>query len=415
MSESLPPRKTQGKSFILSIVAVLALSLFRLWSDFADETVPPSGTIVEHSQSYHTWSDVAQGTAPPSDNIVEQAHESKPSPFSFPDVNTTDRMKTFSNLTDLVPSDINVEQTHGNKVSPFWGAFPDVNTTDTLESFSNLTDLVQLQNLPVPRNLNILIMADSVSRYQYLDLVYFLSHNGTFPSPDDRPNMVVENTHKDGWIQYFNFTNSALRPYEQCDCFRAQKFDVATLIENRYFHDPERNNYVTYLQKFGAHPFKSSWNVSDVHNKHELVQDESELNFIYKDAGWVETIRDYVCQISPKPSLFIFNAGLWKRHDLTNVELQHKIIEALQACEIRTMFKTTTKSRSQFDPTWAEYERQLCNLTDYCMDVRWTALVPKQFYVDDLHFLEPVYSLLNVQLLSMITSTEHFPKLQSYR
>ena len=45
MSESLPPRKTQGKSFILSLVAVLALSLFRLWSVFADETVQQAAPI----------------------------------------------------------------------------------------------------------------------------------------------------------------------------------------------------------------------------------------------------------------------------------------------------------------------------------------------------------------------------------
>lgn len=279
-----------------------------------------------------------------------------------------------------------------------------------METFSNLTDFVQFQNLPVPRNLNILLMGDSLSRYQYVDLVYFLSHNGTFPSPDDVPNMVVERTHKNGWVQFYNFTNSALRPYEQCDCFRMN--NLSNIIENRYFHDPERNNTVTYLQKFGSHPFKSSWNVSDVHKEHTLVQDESELDFIYNGADWVDAIRDYVCQISPKPSLFIFNSGLWPNNDLKSVDLQYRIIEALQACEIASMFKTTTKSKFQFDPTWAEYERQLCNLTDYCMDVRWTALVPQEYYWDKLHFREPVYSLLNVQLLSMITSIENFPELQ---
>ena len=369
-SSSLSPRKSQRNSFLLSLLAVVSLSLFRLWSDSAAR---PFDTIAEQSPSYHVWSDVA--------------HEDEaPSPF-----------------------DIIIESTHEHKDSPFEGAFPDVNTTDRMETFSNLTDLVELQNLPVPHNLNILFMGDSLSRFQYVDLVYFLSHNGTFPSPDDVPNMVVEKTHKHGWVQYFNFSNSALQPYEQCDCFRTNT-NLSNIIENRYYHDPERNNTVTYLQKFGSHPFKSSWNVSDVHNAHSLVQSESELNFIYNGADWVDAIRDFVCQISPKPSLFIFNSGLWPNNDLKNVELQHKIIKALQACEIRSMFKTTTKAKQQSDSSWAEYERQLCRLTDSCMDVRWTALVPGEYYCDNLHFREPVYSLLNVQLLSLITSHHNFPE-----
>ena len=313
-------------------------------------------------------------------------------------------------LREAIRRDLSiVEQAHVNKSPSYWGAFPDVNTTDRLESFSILTDLVQLQNMPVPRNLNILFMGDSLSRYQYLDLVFFLSHNGTWPSPEDSPNMVVEKTHTNGWVQFYNFTNSALQPYEQCDCFRAQKFNLATLIENRYYHDPERNNTVTYLQKFGKHPFKSSWNVTDVHQDHMLVQDSSELNFVHQDADWISTIRDFVCHMSPKPSLFIFNAGLWSNHDLTNVEVQQRIIEALQACEIVSMFKTTTKKKIECNQTWAEYEQQLCNLTDYCMDVRWTGLVPEEYYWDPLHFREPIYSMMNAQLLSLITSNDNFP------
>ena len=113
--------------------------------------------------------------------------------------------------------------------------------------------------------------------------------------------MVVEKTHTKGWVQFYNFTNSALRPYEQCDCYRAE--DYSTLIENRYYHDPERNNTVTYLQKNGQHPVTTSWNVTNVRRDHTLVQDSSELNLIYTDANWTDAIRDFVCHMSPKPSL----------------------------------------------------------------------------------------------------------------
>ena len=63
--------------------------------------------------------------------------------------------------------------------------------------------------------------------------------------------------------------------------------------------------------------------------------------------------------------------------------------------------------------TWDEYERELCNLTDSCMDLRWTALVPDELYWDAKHFREPIYSMMNIQLLSLITSDEHFESLES--
>ncbi len=105
-------------------------------------------------------------------------------------------------------------------------------------------------------------MGDSLTRYQYLDMAYFLSHNGTCISNNDRPNMVIEKTHAD-WNTFYNFTNSILEPFETCDCFRIEgRLNTATVTENRYFLDTERNNTVTYLQKFGHLPFKTSWRLS---------------------------------------------------------------------------------------------------------------------------------------------------------
>lgn len=357
MSESsLPPlRKTKRKVFFVSLFAVASFSLLRLWDGFGRETIL-------------------------ADIFVEQPQQQQQQ-----------------------------QEDHANIVSGFWGAFPNVETVERFDNFSDLSALVQLQHLSVPRNLNIVFMGDSLTRYQYLDLVYFLSHNGTWPSPDDTPNLVLEHTHKNGWLQFFNFTNSALRPYEQCDCFRLHSTIKA--VENRYFYDPQRNNSVTYLQKFGAHPFKSSWKVADVHQEHELAQVPPAS--VHSGADWADTIRDFVCHMSPKPSLFIFNAGIWADHDLGNVEMQHEIVQALKECQIVSMYKTTTKMQDQLNQTWDEYERQLCNLTDYCMDLRWTALVPDEHYWDAKHFREPIYSMMNVQLLSLITSHEHFESNES--
>lgn len=258
----------------------------------------------------------------------------------------------------------------------------------------------------MPRNLNILLSGDSLTRYQYLDLAYFLAY-GKWVNPSDTPNLEIETDHED-WVEFYNFTNTALQPYEECDCFRGPGSigRGKTVIENRYFLDKERNNSLTYLQKFGDWEYRSSWDVSDVHNKHdELITDKSQLNF--KSWGpWVEMIQEFVCKLNPKPSVFIFNEGLWSNNDLVDVNLQDEIIHALNVCNIKTIFKTTTKKRRQTDRQLKEYEIQLCKKTDHCMDTSWTSLVPGDFYWNDGHFKPPIYSFLNLQLLSILSSND---------
>lgn len=298
-----------------------------------------------------------------------------------------------------------VWQTNDSKLRDLIHAFPDPKTVERIENFVELSSRIQWQNLSVPHNLNVLFMGDSLTRYQYLDLVYFLSHNGTWVSPNDKPNFVVQ-SEQSGWVPYYKFTNAALQPYERCDCFHPEiRGKVEQIVENRYFYDREHNNSVTYLQKFGSHPFKSTFHVTNIHQDHSLpvVSSASKLDFVYQDYNWVDTIRNFICHLSPKPTLFVFNAGIWPHEDLINVTFQQEIVKALRECQITSVYKTTTKRRNENTRTWSTYyEEQLCNLTDFCYDLSWTALVPKKFYTDSAHFREPIYSMMNAQFLSRI-------------
>lgn len=289
-------------------------------------------------------------------------------------------------------------------------AFPTeyTNTNHTYPDHQSFEDLQNCSNLdiPVPRNLNILLSGDSLTRYQYLDLAYFLAH-GKWVNASETPNMVFEKNF-DSWAEFYNFTNTNLQPYEECDCYRAEgRINEKTVTENRYFLDIERNNSLIYLQKFGDWEYKFSWDPSDVHNPHgEFVKDASQLNFKHKGDS-VKMIQDYVCKLdNPKPSIFIFNQGLWKNNDLTNETIQDEIISSLNECGIKSMFKSTTKKKGEYDHWWKEYEHQLCNKTDYCLDLSWTAAVPKELYWDAGHYRPPVYSYMNLHLLSVLSSVD---------
>ncbi len=282
-------------------------------------------------------------------------------------------------------------------------AFPNHTTLQNTSTYEKLKSLINF-NIPIPQNLNIVLMGDSLTRYQYLDLVYFLSHNGTWVQRDDQPNMVIEGTHPN-WNSFYNYTNFVLKPYEECDCYRHHgRNNVNLSTENRYFHDRERNNKVTYLNKFGDHPFKTSWNVSDVHNNHTMVTSASDLNFIY-EGDWVNTMKDFVCKMeepitTPSVRVLLFNAGIWPNNKhLKNVTIQKEIVNALRSCNITSIYKSTTSRAMK------EYERQLCNMTDLCFDISWTdPLVPSEHYWDKNHFLNPIYSMLNIHLLSILAA-----------
>ena len=111
---------------------------------------------------------------------------------------------------------------------------------------------------PRPNNLNILFIGDTVTRYQYLSLVYFLRWGRWFDPGYERSNLVNEWSfdnpfHKETYNEFFFQTNIMLQPYELCDC-RKTKDKVSmrsTVIENRYYHDPTLNNTVTFLHAFG--------------------------------------------------------------------------------------------------------------------------------------------------------------------
>ncbi|KAL3787012.1 hypothetical protein ACHAWO_008125 [Cyclotella atomus] len=241
-------------------------------------------------------------------------------------------------------------------------------------------------------------MGDSLTRYQYLDMAYFLSHNGTCISNNDRPNMVIEKTHAD-WNTFYNFTNSILEPFETCDCFRIEgRLNTATVTENRYFLDTERNNTVTYLQKFDiVAPI-------EIHNKHELITCENNVSFI-NHWSWAETVQNLVCNMIPKPSAFVWNSGLWEDSELAQIDAQLQMTSSLRDCGNVSVYKTTTITKDGRHIPDKNRER-MCSVADLCLNVSWTGMVPSDLYWDNMHFVPPIYSMLNLQLLSLLAFYE---------
>jgi hypothetical protein len=302
-------------------------------------------------------------------------------------------------------------------------------TRSTPASFDDL-QLMNLSSIPTPTNLNILMIADSLTRYQYLNLVYFLTYQ-TWVQNDQRPNMVLEKTHE-SWIDFYNFTHTTLQPNEYlCDCYRQDKKEheafrgklIQTTVENRYFHDPIRNNTVVYLQKFGANSFHSNYHVNECSptttntntgnsaTKNALLTNEKALHYEFDSANWTTIIKDYICLLPSKPNIVIFNQGLWGPSSLDDPKIQNEITSSLNQCNIQSMYKTTTKMKGKHDGKGEKvdidmYEQELCFKTDYCFDLSWTGLLPDNMYWDRAHFQPIVYSWMNALLLDKLISIQ---------
>ena len=175
---------------------------------------------------------------------------------------------------------------------------------------------------PVPRDVNIVIIGDSVSRYAYLSLVYFLRWGRWFEPTLERSNLVNELSfhslfHKNTFGEFFFQTSRMIQPYELCDCYKHHFFEEMgpdatdkTTFENRYYHDPTLNNTVTFLHAYGhqekmhgrvnaneAYNF-SKW---DWHREEKLLVKYQWSKAEWEFDDWGEVVTEYIATLESKP------------------------------------------------------------------------------------------------------------------
>ena len=283
------------------------------------------------------------------------------------------------------------------------------------------TDLLgSFDAVPPPKNLHIVMIGDSLTRYQYMSFVYFLKYKKwLIPNSMDSEQMIWHSN----WHEYFRKTKELMSPEEECDCYRpgtnnsrTNKSDYDVINENRYYLDRDSNTSVTYLQKYGSSlSFKSMWNITDVHNPHPLAFDEPELPkeiYIYASKNWTEHIHNFVSKLEPKPKYFVFNEGIWLGMTLKEDELYYSrpevrmgIIKAISDNGMISVYKTTTKPKGYAGLRREEYEDHFCELADFCLDLSWTEKIPDGDYKDNFHYNEPWYRFMNLQMMELLSLT----------
>ncbi|KAL7568522.1 hypothetical protein ACA910_002640 [Epithemia clementina (nom. ined.)] len=309
---------------------------------------------------------------------------------------------------------------------------------------------------PRPRNLRLVFVGDSLTRYQYLSLAYWLRYGRWF-DPSVYPNNLV-NAHSfhhnfhpsDDWNEFFIQSNRMLQPNELCDCSRQENLHVA--VERRYFREDIRNNTLVYINVSGestlghnglygrVDPHRVFPNNNDNRQQEQqqqgtfrsglIADDETENEWEFRN--WGDLIRRHVGRLNMggPSAVAILNAGLHPhRFDDSLRTVSLKV--ALEDVGIMGVWKTTTFRKDQLSVLSSEnnnnnnnnndynsrekqqdlrqpysqmspIDQQMCSIMDDCLDLSWMAQLNPDLYYDNLHFNEPVYRILNEELLSKL-------------
>ena len=295
------------------------------------------------------------------------------------------------------------------------------------------TPETHLLKIKQPRDLSLLFVGDSLSRYQYLSLVYFLRWGRWFDFSIERSDLVNELSfdnpfHNDTYNEFYYQTGRMLQPYELCDCHQNKERPNMRkyVIENRYYHDPVLNNTVTFVHAFGdlvhlhgrleakdVYTDRWKWSAKEkglLNHKHSPDQ--------WSHDTWVEFFENYVSRLTPKPQYAILNAGQYGSSLGPEFATESdRLKKSIQKLGITSLWRTTTYNQEHAmlgDDAVAtkSTDEHMCYLFDECLDVSWTKSVPHHKYWDNHHFHEPVYRVMNEFLLEQLGLIEEdYPKL----
>eukprot|EP01039_Chlorochromonas_danica_P002971 gene2972-3239_t len=181
------------------------------------------------------------------------------------------------------------------------------------------------------RNKRISFVGDSITRYQYLALAWFLS-SGQWSEDSGLPSMTCEKQWGH-WGRFFHSTNMRLGCHEILDAYRPEGPFYPDIRENRYFHHFGLNLTISmnlYLPGRTIHlgrdiPTSEEFFSRCLGTSHTNTTISAQAKYSYA------TVQKFISdKITPfQPDYFIFNHGFWKPqmvHEPTYLPLLQQIL-----------------------------------------------------------------------------------------
>jgi hypothetical protein len=117
---------------------------------------------------------------------------------------------------------------------------------------------------------------------------------------------------------------------------------------------------------------------------------------------WGEALEKYVARLAATHVLM--NAGYWPHDFDTNKEAHDNIMKALKKTSLVGIWRTNSYLYNQKIRSLAvNADKAMKGLFgNNVLDVSWTYGLDPKYYWDDKHFNEPVYRVMNEELLEMV-------------
>lgn len=303
-------------------------------------------------------------------------------------------------IFSLVPSE-NVSVTLGAEEFVLHGDTPSVVVKTSQSSSFGASET---GHIVAPPKLRIAIVGDSLSRYMYLSLCFYLKHGKWAPQGHHLLEKVKDES-RSAWNDWLLFTHQQLDA-EMCDCYRywTKSFKWYQHCENRYYFD--KNYHVAFITKFGGNPFHGHVSAREVFSSYGINQTKSYYKWSY--ATWADLVDRYISQWNTKPDVLLFNQGHWKGHELRDVKVLEELKKSLKKHNIRGIYRTTTYRQDEragneeatimafAGRETRKHDAVVCQYFE-CLNVSWTAGVSTDNYVDPVHFKASVNNRMNMQ------------------
>ena len=272
----------------------------------------------------------------------------------------------------------------------------------------------------------IYFVGDSVTRYQYVQLVHYLE-TATIPTRKD-PTTLINGRHDpvdegswDNWAQFYTaFTNFYKNgsSVAKCDCYRDRPFIHEEVFENRYYHNTVFDVKLVYHQFFRDTAVCSTRGIADRWEEARVFRKYSPPEWCLAVPVLLQRIvDDHVLRYPQRPLTVVFNSGLWEPLRKTTFERVYATF--VQQARIASrppllIWKTTTPVREPFgDKTHHARDVALeLNKRDSprFAILNTTRIYREQFarhqknetYWDRQHFRAHVYQSFNTALVDLI-------------
>lgn len=281
-------------------------------------------------------------------------------------------------------------------------------------------------HLCLPRGARLLFIGDSLTRYQYLDLVYRLAgKEETLLRENDNP--LSKATWRGGehglWYSFYNKTSSELGS-EQCDCYRdSRAYSPLRMCESRSYHSIGCNVSVSYRRANGGWPLQ--WHAVPNGTLHPMTDSEWAVQEPHLQRHeWAPALPLLIEEL--QPNVLVLAAAYWPTQPTAATKWLPAYARALNFSAIREAGRSLESTGCVVWKTATASRPSLTNNSRMAQNARYADLMAQEAFgdalvfdaklatqaleltsasfVDDVHFTwrSGAYRALNVAMLHLI-------------